>query len=61
MKVKIINYIGVYLTLNKNEKGQNLLCGFRNLELQNRVKLRNVDVCKALSIGHSVYNDLKKG
>ena len=31
------------------------------VELQNRVKLRNVDVCKALSIGHSVYNDLKKG
>ena len=31
------------------------------VELQNRVKLRSVDVCKALSIGHSVYNDLKKG
>lgn len=31
------------------------------VELQNRVGLRNVDVYEALEIGHSVYNDLKKG
>ena len=31
------------------------------VELQDRVNLRNVDVYKALKIGHSVYNGLKKG
>lgn len=31
------------------------------VELQDRVNLRNVDVYKALKIGYSVYNDLKKG
>ncbi|WP_287667701.1 hypothetical protein [Bacteroides sp.] len=31
------------------------------VELQDRVNLRNVDVYKALKIGHSVYNDLKRG
>ncbi|MEQ2516466.1 MULTISPECIES: hypothetical protein [Bacteroides] len=31
------------------------------VELQDRVGLRNVDVYEELEIGHSVYNDLKKG
>lgn len=63
MKVKIINYIVLYLTLKKNEK-EVVSCaalGTCIVELQDRVGLRNVDVYEELEIGHSVYNDLKKG
>lgn len=30
-------------------------------ELQGRLDLKNAEVCKAVNIGHSTYNDVKKG
>lgn len=31
------------------------------LELHNRLGMTNDVVCKAINIGHSTYNDVKKG
>lgn len=63
MKVKIINRCSVFLTINKNEKEKACYesLGACILELQDRLGLTNAEVHNAVNIGHSTYNDVKKG
>jgi hypothetical protein len=63
MKVKIINRYGVILTIKRmeNEKGFYVALGVYIGELQKRADLKNDEICKSVHIGHSTFNDLKKG
>ena len=60
MKVKIINRYGVILTM-ENEKGLYVALGVYIGELQKRADLKNDEIRKSVHIGHSTFNDLKKG
>lgn len=63
MKVKIINRYGVILTIKRmeNEKGLYVALGVYIGELQKRADLKNDEIRKSVHIGHSTFNDLKKG
>ena len=63
MKVKIINHYGVILTIKKmeNEEDFSVALGAYIGELQKRADLKNDEIRKSVHIGHSTFNDLKKG
>ena len=45
----------------ENEKGFYVALGVYIGELQKRADLKNDEICKSVHIGHSTFNDLKKG
>lgn len=45
----------------ENEKELYVAIGVYIKELQKRAHLNNDSVCDGINIGHSTYNDLKKG
>ena len=45
----------------ENEKGFYVALGVYIGELQKRTDLKNDEICKSVHIGHSTFNDLKKG
>ena len=45
----------------ENEKGLYVALGVYIGELQKRADLKNDEICKSVHIGHSTFNDLKKG
>lgn len=45
----------------ENEKGFYVALGVYIGELQKRADLKNDEICKSIHIGHSTFNDLKKG
>lgn len=61
--MKIINRYGVILTIKRmeNEKGLYVALGVYIGELQKRADLKNDEIRKSVHIGHSTFNDLKKG
>ena len=45
----------------ENEKGLYVALGVYIGELQKRADLKNDEICKSVHIGHSTFNDLKRG
>ena len=45
----------------ENEKGFYLILGAYTEKLRKRADLKNDEICKSVHIGHSTFNDLKKG
>ncbi len=45
----------------ENEVGCYLILGAYTEKLRKRANLKNDEICKKVHIGHSTFNDLKKG
>lgn len=45
----------------ENEKGLYVALGVYIGELRKRADLKNKEICEKVHIGHSTFNDLKKG
>ena len=45
----------------ENEKGFYVALGVYTEKLRKRANLKNGEICKKVHIGHSTFNDLKKG
>ena len=57
----IIDRIGELAERMENEKGLYVALGVYIGELQKRADLKNDEIRKSVHIGHSTFNDLKKG